>query len=149
MVKQRWINVALVVSLALNLLVAGAFLGRWLKGHSDHRGPLSWATKTLDTNTRERLRPILEENRAATRELRRHIRIASEEVRDAIRAEPFDEARLAKALVNLRAVSGQYQEVVHTVALKTLATITAEERERVGALLLRPAPPRGERHDRR
>ena len=145
MVKQRWINVALVVSLALNLLVAGAFLGRWLKGHSDHRGPLAWATKTLDTNTRERLRPILEENRAATRELRRHIRIASEEVRDAIRAEPFDEARLAKALVNLRAVSGQYQEVVHTVALKTLATLTADERGRIGALLLRPAPPGGRR----
>ncbi len=32
MVKQRWINVALVVSLVLNLLVAGAFFGAVVKG---------------------------------------------------------------------------------------------------------------------
>ena len=146
MVKQRWINIVLVVSLALNLLVAGATLGRWLKDSREHRGPLAWAMKTLDSNTRERLGPILEENRAATRELRRRIRTASEDVRHAIRAEPFDQARLARALENLRAVSGEYQQVVHNVALETLGTLPAEERERIGALLLRPAPPRGARH---
>lgn len=138
MVKQRWINGVLVVSLALNLMVAGAILGRWFKDTREHRGPLAWAIKTLDTNTRERLRPILEQNRGATRELRRRIRTASDDVRDAISAEPFDEARLARALENLRAVTGQYQAVVHTVALETLGKLPADERERVGALLLRP-----------
>jgi uncharacterized membrane protein len=137
MAKQRWINVALVLSLSVNLLIAGAFLGKWLKRDADHRGPLGWATKTLDPTTRERLRPIMQENRAATRELRRRIRIASDEVRNHIRAESFDEVALAQSLAQLRDISTDYQLLVHRVALEALRELSPEEREHMGALLLR------------
>ena len=145
MAKQRWITTALAISLAVNLLVAGAALGRWIKGEPGGHPPLAWASKELDDGSRERLRPILQQNADATRALRRRIRAASETVRDAIRAEPFDSAALSDALAALRAVSLDYQTAVHSLAVESLAELPAEERERFGAMLLRPGPQDGRR----
>lgn len=147
--KQRWLWVLLAVSLSINLLIAGAVLGRWLKRNADHPAPMAWATKTLDASTRERLRPLLQQNREEARQLRRRMRAAADDVRRAISAEPFNEAVLAEALSRLREVSADYQLTVHTVALEALQELSVEERVRVGATLLRPAPHEGPRHDRR
>lgn len=149
MVKQRWIIAVLAVSLSINLLFAGAVLGRWLKRNTDHPAPMAWATKTLDAGTRERLRPLLQQNREEARQLRRRLRTAADDVRSAIRSEPFDEQALSDALTRLREVSADYQQTVHTVALQALQELSVQERVRFGAMLLRPAPPEGPRHDRR
>ena len=161
MAKQHWTAGVLAVSLAVNLLVVGALLGRWIKGEPSGHPPLAWAGKELDANSRERLRPILQQNAEATRVLRRRIRAASDTVRDAIRAEPFDSAALSDALAALRAVSLDYQAAVHAVAIEALAELPADDRERFGAMLLRPGsqdgrhpqggprPPGGGRPDHR
>ena len=145
MAKQRWITTVLAISLAINLLAAGAVLGRFIKGERSGRPPLAWASKELDASSRERLRPILQPNAEATRALRRQIREASDAVRGAIRAEPFDSVALTDALAELRAVSLDYQTAVHSLAVESLAELPAEERERFGAMLLRPGPQDGRR----
>jgi uncharacterized membrane protein len=136
MTRTRWLQLALVLSLAINLLVAGAILGRF----RDHAPPLDWATEPLDPEARDLIRPMMRERVTKTIQMRRELRRAQARIRDLMTDDSLDEAALAEELAGLRALSGEYQRVMHETAVEIMAQLTPEQRLRVARRLLTPHP---------
>lgn len=136
MTGKRWLQLALAVSMALNLLVAGAIIGRM----RNPEPPLGWAVKQLDAETRQRLRPVMRRQVTNTARARRELRQLQVEIRDLMAEEALDRDRLSATLARMRALGADYQESLHEGAIDVLAELTPEQRLRVARRLLRPGP---------
>ncbi len=134
MTRMRWLQLVLVISLAINLLVAGALVGRL----RDREPPLGWAVQQLDPETRAVLRPLMRQRIGTTFKMRRAMRSAQGRIRDIIEQEPLDEQALALELAQLREISVRYQASMHETAIDVLAELTPEQRLRVARRLLTP-----------
>ena len=142
----------LVVSLAINLLIAGAVLGQWVKSQ-EHRPPatMGWAIESLDDVSRERVRRVLEQTRPATQEVRQALREIHRELFRIARADALDASALEAELSALREVSSDYQLLMHTGVVSTFPELTLEQRlavlhrliQRSDAAPDRGRPPRG------
>jgi uncharacterized membrane protein len=132
---SHWVGLALALSVAVNLLVGGALLGRLFRGPPGPP-PMAWALKDLDPALRESLRPRLRERLADAQPARRELRLSLRALGEALRQEPMDRAGASRALAGLRASGSRYQAVLHESLLDILAELPAERREAaVGALL--------------
>lgn len=102
----RWIKVALLVSLSLNLVVVGAIVGARgfgpVPGASERMGgPMGGGgalARALSSEDRKALRETLGQDRDQRRENRRAMRAMRAEIVAQLRATPFDPAALAQAL---------------------------------------------------
>lgn len=101
---RRWVRIVLVVSLALNLLVAGAIGGRMLAGHGPgpfggfdlSLGPLSQA---LDRGDRDAIRASLRRRPELRPLMRRERQAAIQSLIDALQADPFDPGAVSALFV--------------------------------------------------
>ena len=97
----RWVWIALVVSIAFNLLVLGmaaaATFMHFGKGHSGPASKIARFIETLPSERQAKLRPIFDERRNRFRPLRRKLRKARRRARDAFVAEPYDRDMLVSA----------------------------------------------------
>ena len=100
----KWLLALLVVSLLINGLVLGAVASRWQSLHamppalgSSSNAHLFGFAVTLPSERRREVWSAVEQDRAAVRPLRQHVREAREETRKALLVEPFDPARYAAA----------------------------------------------------
>lgn len=98
----RWIKIALAVSVALNLAVAGLAAGAWLReghGRSMPRdmsfGPFTEALSDLD---RRELRRAFGDRGPGFREARQQMRVDLAALLASLRADPFDPAATEAAL---------------------------------------------------
>lgn len=143
--RQRWLTLALAVSVALNLFFLGVAAARWWqhekwrserwggvsvsaqehkpggerpeRRHRRSRGsPLSWMTDA----ERAELRP----KRQALIGLRR-------EAERALSAEPFDPDKFASTLAALRSETAQVQQAVHEKLLQRAVTLSPEQRRKL------------------
>ena len=105
--RWSWVWIALIASLAINLAVVAAIVAHQAAGPHRHRsitGPgftqiLPRAFfRELDRDRRDELVGELREHRKGFRELRKTLREKARDVASALRAEPYDEAAVAKAL---------------------------------------------------
>lgn len=135
---------ALVVSLGINLLVAGVLLGRALNP-AVPPPPMAWAVRDLDEQTARRLRPMLRERMGEVRPLRSEMRNAMRDFAEVVEREPFDAQAAARALATLRTGSARYQEVLHRNMLSILEGLAPEERLAVVRMLLHRGARRPER----
>lgn len=140
--KPVW-KIVCVVSLALNLLVVGVFLGRWYVASSSP--PLAWAVQDLPEGARAHVRQVLRSERDNRREARRIARNAMDRVRRIAFAEPFDEDATRKALADLRQVQDNFHRQVHESMVVLLAQLPSEQRRLVVNGLLEPHRPRNRR----
>lgn len=99
---QRWIKIALAVSVALNLAVAGLAAGAWLReGHGRGMprdmsfGPF---TEALSDADRRELRRALGDRAPGFREARQEMRADLEALLASLRADPFDPVAAEAAL---------------------------------------------------
>lgn len=156
----RWLKAALVVSLALNLAVAGMIAGALLGERRDTRRPpatemardlgLGPYTRALETEDRRALGDAVRARvRAAggPRAIRSEIRQGFAEVLDAIRAEPFDPDRVADLIAAQGARAEARRELGAALLVERLAGMDAARRaayaDRLEAGLQRFArPPR-------
>lgn len=136
--SPKWVKVVLVISLAMNLAVAGLVLGTFARGDGlrdrvEHSialrslglGPFS---RALSPEDRDELRgrvtrdgvELREERRAVGRELRR--------IEQALRADPFDRAGVEAALARSRNLVVSLQEIGHTALLDQIETMSFEDR---------------------
>jgi uncharacterized membrane protein len=131
---SRRMLVALVVSLALNLIVIGLVAGAAWRFHGMHwagRGVtpnlLGYAS-TLPTDRRKALWNSTAEKRQHMRPLRRDLRNAREEAIKALTAEPFDKQRFMAAQTRLLQANQQAREAVYALYAEIATQMTPEER---------------------
>jgi hypothetical protein len=118
--------IALVISVALNLLCIGFFVGRAFKGPRDRE------RKALRGDARAwhdpRLRKAFAERHVDMAARRDSARRARDAVREALRATPFDRGKLETALAELRAQTSKSQELSHGALVQTAVETSPEGR---------------------
>lgn len=99
---SKGVKIALVVSLALNLAVAGLAAGAWLKDGGPHGGPRDFSfgpfSEALSQDDRRAIRKALFDRAPSFREAREAARAEFGALLVALRADPFDPAALRTAL---------------------------------------------------
>jgi len=145
-----WLMVALVASLAVNLLVAGAAASRWYVG----AGPERYARLTqtqliprmffrdLDPSRRAELLTVFKAQDKNIRDGRRAVREQVAEIAAALEAEPYDPARVKLAVEGFRDRSEALFAMGGEAALALIDKLTPGER-RLMAERLRARDERG------
>jgi len=141
----------LFLSLAVNLLVAGAVVGALGAGVRVQReqppgavveripGPRAFLA-ALPPETRAKMRDELASSWTQSRDLRRAALQARRDAFEAARAEPYDEARVRAAYQRLRAADQAAVAVFHDNLARAFGQLSQEER-REALEALRTAPP--------
>ncbi|SLN45255.1 periplasmic heavy metal sensor [Oceanibacterium hippocampi] len=142
--KTRYLAVALVLSVAVNLLLGGLAAGHWLRAHDHgdrHRGGphfLERLESKLDGKDRQALDrlqavrdPVVDERIDALRAARRDFQAA-------LAAEPFDRATVAAAQAEMRARSLAAQQAIHETMLDVMEVLSPEGRELYRETMTRP-----------
>ena len=126
----RWMWILLVVSLALNLVIAGMGLAAVYHWRMTHGGPgagFSRFVETLPQARQQELRSLVDE-RAAIGPLRRKAWRARREARRIFAAEPFDSRQLEEAYSNASAAHEAHNRARGAWFMKMATKLTAEER---------------------
>jgi uncharacterized membrane protein len=133
-----WIKIALVVSLAVNLLVAGLVVGAMVRHDRDDRGmreddvPREFVRSpflgALDREDRRAVGRELMREEGSLRENRAELRARFERLLVAIRAEPFDRGAIEAILDEQRAAGARRLELAEEAVLDRLSAMTPEAR---------------------
>ena len=137
--KQQGLILALLVSVAVNLLIAGVIIGRGsLPKPPPAPPPMEWVARDLKPETQRNIMRALRSRQNEFRPLREDMRLATMGVRKAISASEadYDPALLAEALANMRDVTLRYQELVHRSLVEVTADLPREERIAVARVAL-------------
>lgn len=128
----RWLKIALVVSLGLNLAVAGIVTGAALGGRDGSRPDRDFArTPFMSAVPREHRGPLAGALRAEGErfgENRRLLRARFEEILDVLRADSFDRVRLEALLRDQRDAALSRQDLSERVLLDYLESLPVSER---------------------
>ena len=130
----RWLLVALVVSLALNLVIVGSVAGAVWR----FRAPPPWASavtpnllgyaSTLPAQRRTQLWDQTAAERRHIRPFRREVRAAREETIKALIAEPFDGQRFLAAQSRQAEAENRARQAVQDLYVRIADGLTPEER---------------------
>jgi uncharacterized membrane protein len=131
----RWMQVALLLSLAVNLVIVGLVAGAvWrfrppphLTGSVVIPNLLGYAS-TLPAQRRKALWDATAEERSHVRPYRREVRAAREETIKALTAEPFDRERFKAAQSRQAETENRARQAVQDLYVKIADGLTAEER---------------------
>ena len=156
--RSKWPIAALAVSLGLNLVLVGFFVGRvsdppaWTQARMDPSFGLARALRFLSEERRDALfadeeaRDIRRSLSRSMRGMRRHQRA----IQAALTAEPFDPDALASAFAAFREGMDEAQARNHGLFVRIAADLTSEERGQLRRALTRPMGngPRANRNGR-
>jgi uncharacterized membrane protein len=135
---------AFIVSIVLNVLLLGIFLGTFSPGfgrESSRRERLTAEIEKLPEPARSRFRDKMAQLRAADDPLREQMRQARNQAIDLLIAEPFDEAVYDKQLIQINQLRGQMSKRVADDLKELVRGLPRKQRAAVGEMLKRPAPP--------
>lgn len=145
--RRRGMKIALVLSLALNLLVVGAVAsaawmywrgGGWAGGkHHAFTRAVNRLMEDLPEDRRAIARQILERHKTEIDPLRKQLREARRSAAAALEAETYDEARMREALTRLEAIRGELRGTLHELALSLVKHLDLEERQRFMRYMMR------------
>jgi uncharacterized membrane protein len=132
---------ALALSLTVNLVIAGVFIGRVSRPGPPAEPPMAWAAEELSPQLRSEIRQRMRDRLPRVQPLRGEMRDAMETVRRLAEAEAFDAPAMRQALARLREAESAYQIFMHEEVLGLAASMSPEARR---ALLRRALhrPPR-------
>lgn len=129
---SRGVKIALALSVALNLAVAGLAAGAWLRDGSHGGMPRDMSfgpfSEALDDADRKAIRRALLDRLGEFREQRQAARAEFETLLVALRAEPFDPAAMQAALVAIEARNSQRLKLGRTLIESRLIEMSPEER---------------------
>lgn len=130
---SRWLKPALIVSVALNLAVAGLVLGAWLgDGHRNGMprdmsfGPFSDA---LNEQDRKALRRDLMDRAGEFRSSREATRAEFGALLDTLRADPFDPAAMKSALAAIETRNAERLQLGRSLIETRLIEMSPEDRQ--------------------
>ena len=132
----NWLVVALVASLAANLLVAGAAAARWYVGAGPERHARITQTqliprmffRDLDHSRRAELLAVFKAQDRNIRDGRRAVKEQLAAIADALEAEPYDPARVRAAVEGFTAKSEALFAMGGEAALALIDRLTPAER---------------------
>ncbi|MEI8178506.1 periplasmic heavy metal sensor [Aestuariivirga sp.] len=135
--RANWLMAALIASLAVNLLVAGAAAARWYVGVGPERYARLTQTqliprnffRDLDRARRTELLAVFKAQDKAVREGRRAVKAQVVELADALEAEPYDAARVKAAVEGFTAKSEALFMTGGGAALELIDKLGPEERK--------------------
>jgi uncharacterized membrane protein len=127
-----------VVSVALNLLLAGVIGGHVLLGQGKSVQPLAWALREIPPTIREQVRPIILEHSREMATVKRDVRRSERRLRRLIESEALNREDLQQALTEMRESAARYHEVIHAVGLDVLLSLEVDQRIKAAPYLFRP-----------
>lgn len=130
---SRWLKPALIVSVALNLAVAGLVLGAWL-GDGPRKGmprDMSFGpfSEALSDQDRRALRKGLMERAGEFSTSREAARAEFEALLAALRADPFDPAAMKSALAAIESRNAERLQLGRSLIETRLIEMSAEDRQ--------------------
>ena len=135
-----------VVSIALNLLLAGLIGGHMLREGRHSPPPLAWAFKEVPPSTREKVRPLLREHAREVMAARRDVRQSERALQKLLQSETLAQEELEAGLASMRRSTADYHELVHEIGIDVLLSLDAKERMRAVPYLFKQCGrPRGAR----
>jgi uncharacterized membrane protein len=131
--NARWLKPALIVSVALNLAVAGLVLGAWL-GDGPRRGmprDMSFGpfSEALSDQDRRELRKALMDRAGEFRSSRDAARAEFETLLAALRADPFDPDAMKSALAAIETRNAERLQLGRSLIETRLIQMSAEDRQ--------------------
>ena len=134
----RWLGIALVASLCLNLIVAGAVASSYWSLRRSGEGGGGRAeggganfgrfAQTLPAERRAAVRTVAAEARKSIAPLRQQARLAREDVNRIIAAEAFDKEKLAAAHLAEIEAEAAVRKAVSRVVVEVVSELTPQER---------------------
>ena len=130
--RSRLLIVALVVSVAVNLLVVGGLIGRTLNdGPAASMPPhLGWLIRDSKPDVREMLRERLRATAPQMRELRGNVRRVQRAFNQLASEDPLDEDAIEAALARIRTSNLEFQEAMHGQMTDIIRELDGEDRRK-------------------
>jgi uncharacterized membrane protein len=131
--RSRWAYVALIASVAVNLLFVGLFMNAAWHLHTETEEPktpgfLGFIEK-LPADRQAPLRQHVTSAREALNGQRAEVRQAWLDANALLTAEPFDKAKFSAALETLRQLEANYRTGIYGMVSDTAAMLTPDERK--------------------
>lgn len=153
---RRWLRIALIASLAVNLLLLGAIGTRWIGHERDHRHErgsearrlpigLNLYARAMDDEARAALEAAVAAQRDTFDTRRAGVRSQMEGLMTAIVADPFDPQQMAAALATQRAAMGDYIGHAHGLLVEQVSEMNADSRQNFAEGLRREIEKRRQR----
>ncbi|MFT7128223.1 MAG: putative membrane protein [Gammaproteobacteria bacterium] len=133
--NRSWLIALLIISLGINLLVVGMFVGRISKEHRPKHSHFDWMAKELNTSSREAVRKTMRAHMHDSEPLAKDLRMAQRNLKQVMSAEIFEEKAAVQAFALVREKSERFQETMHQGMMKTLSQLDRKERMRVFRML--------------
>lgn len=130
--SPRWLKLALVVSLMVNMLFVGAIAGQLLmrgKHHGHRGGGIADVLRALPEARRKEVGAVWEQNRAEMRAHRDEVRRLRRAARDVIAKEPFDADAARAALAAVSAARAHARARMGEAFVDTMSKLTPQERQ--------------------
>jgi uncharacterized membrane protein len=129
----RWIKIALAVSVALNLAIAGLVAGAWLRDGPGHGLPRDMSfgpfTEALSDSDRRALRRTLGERAHGFREARQEMQADLQTLLSSLRADPFDPAAAEAALAAIAGRASARLELGRDLIAERILAMSDAERQ--------------------
>lgn len=133
--EGRWVGWVLIVSLALNLFLAGIVGMRYWREHfrpppdRAMMGPVGRITQGLPESGRAKVKAAMDATREQYREQGREFRRARGEAIQALAAEPYDRAKVEASFAEARRRADAMSAIMQSALIEASARLTAEERK--------------------
>lgn len=139
MTRTRWLILALLASLAVNLFIGGLAIGRWVDhgwrdGPHRHAGPPPegpgprWLRRMVGEEGIDTVRAVWSRHEAVIDPLRAEADAARSAVADALAADPFVRADYETALAEMRDAMGRMHAAIHGAVTDVVDAMTPEQR---------------------
>jgi len=130
----KWLGIGLVASLALNLFVMGAWIGKFAR-HGDRveteRVTLGAMTDSLSPQGRKLLRQSMRTNRKEAIPIFKQLNDARGRANEALDAEPYNPDAYAAALRDIRTYSEAGQTLLHATLVDVVGKLSPADRHRL------------------
>lgn len=135
------LGIFLAISIGLNLLLAGLWLGRGLRGHGGHGfPPPQGSAESAGGRRHPMLRRAFEAKAPEFSAHREAARIARRRVAQSLERQPFNRAELDSALGALRQENLSSQQLLHGELAELAERGSPEMRREIGRTFLRGRP---------
>ncbi len=132
--KRNWVKYLLIVSLGLNLIVAGLMVGAKVSGHGPHKRVgmpgfgMRGFVQALPRDKRAELRAQFRDNRSKMRANGKAMHKSMDTIRAVIAMQPFDAEALHTAFTNQRAQVTSVTQDAQDAFVKIIADMSDAER---------------------